>query len=342
MLDRLVADGIRRHGRFASRPVEVDPLDEFAEPWRGLHRLRLKEWVGFAVMHPDVWTSMIVQDAKLLATSELITFRPAKGATHHQAVCRPTAVTLPKALFGQQAGVVRPGYELTYRFDEPGGRHRIHVEAAATSDQPAIVADLELDGASTPPPLSVSAPLPSSSRLGAASSGAAMYTYKCVYPTSGMLRIGDDEYTFDPRRDLAIVDEHRSSLPYRTRWVWGTFATHVGGTVVAANFAHRPRVPGSEDESCLWAPTAAEPLTDVDFAHDPSDPLAPWQIRSRDGRLDVTFDPLNREEVRRQLGVFAIDYFMLQGVYSGTVSVAGRTCEVAGAHGVCERMRARL
>lgn len=341
MLDRLVADGIRRHGRFASRPVEVDPLDEIGRLWRPLRRLRLKEWVGFAVFHPDVWTSMIVQDAKYLATSELITFRPAGGATHHRVVGRSGAAKLPAALFGHEAGMARPGYEVAYRFDVPGGRHRIRVDVAATAEQPAVGADLELDGASAPPPLSVSAPLPGSPSL-AAPSPSAMYTYKCVYPVSGTLRIGADEYTFDPGRDLAIVDEHRSGLPYRTRWVWGTFAAHVDAAIVGANFAHRPMVPGSEDESCLWSPTAAEALTGVDFAHDPSSPLGPWQVRSRDGRLDVTFEPVNREEVRRQLGVFAIDYFMLQGVYSGTIAVGGRTYGIEAAHGVCERMHARL
>lgn len=213
---------------------------------------------------------------------------------------------------------------------------------AATAEQPAIVADVELDGAAAPPPLSVSAPLPSSSLLPTTSPGSAMYTYKCVYPVTGTLRIGNEEYTFDPGRDMAIVDEHRSSLPYRTRWVWGTFAARVEGALVGANFVHRPKPPGSEDESCLWVPTAAEALTDVDFTHDPSEPLGPWQIRSRDGRLEVTFEPLNREEVRRQFGALSIDYFMLQGVYSGTLTAAGRTYAVTDAHGVCERMHARL
>lgn len=98
----------------------------------------------------------------------------------------------------------------------------------------------------------------------------------------------------------------------------------------------------SAEESCLWSPDADEALTDVDFDHDPSEPLSLWRARSRDSRLDVTFEPVNREEVRRQLGVLAIDYFMLQGLYSGTIRSAGRTYEFADAHGVCERMHARL
>ncbi len=342
MLDRLVSDGIRRHGRFPDRPVDADPLDEVGRLWRPLRRLRLKEWIGFLVTHPDLWASMIVQDAKYLATSDVITFRPTAGTTRHQVVARSRDAELPTRLFGGHAGMTRPGYEVSYRFDEPDGLHRIHIDAAATSDQPAVDADLALDGASAPPPLSVSAPLPGFQSPIGGEPGSSMYTFKRIYPLSGTMRIGDDTFTFDPDRDVAIIDEHRSSLPYRTRWVWGTFAAHVDGSIIGANFAHRPKVPGSEEESCLWGPTAAEALADVDFEHDPSAPLGPWRIRSRDRRLDVTFEPLNREEVRQQLGVFAVDYFMMQGTYSGTMAVDGDVFTIDAAHGVCERMHARL
>jgi len=337
MIDALVTDGIRRHGRFTGRPVEVNPLDDAGPLLRPLRRSRLKEWIGFVFLQPEIWASMIVQDAKYLATSDVITFAPVSGATRHQTLCRSADVKLPDALAGARAGVTRPGYEVCYGFDGSDGPHRIRIDVAATADQPPVRAELELDGSSTPPPLSVSAPLPS--RL---SSNAAMFTYKHIFRVAGTLQVGGDSYEFDPARDLAIVDEHRSSLPYRTRWVWGTFASHVDGEVVGANFAHRPKVPGSEEESCLWTPTAAEPLADVDFDHDPADRLGPWRIRSRDRRLDVVFEPSNREEVRQQLGLFAIDYFMMQGRYSGTVIGADRTWAIDGAHGVCERMHARM
>lgn len=313
-IDELVTGGERRHGRFAQRPVTVNPLDEFSGLRRLVRRTRLKEWISFALVHPEVWASMIVQDAKYLGTSELFAYDAAGGAIHHhEAITRGGVARLPDALFGATGGLERRGYRIEYRFGEPRGLHHISVDFDATKDAPAIRAELELDGSSATPPLSVSAPL----------RGGSMYTYKAAFPVLGWLRVGDREYRFEPDRDLAILDEHRSLLPYRTDWTWGTFATQQDGGVVAANFASRPTVAGTEEESCVWTPTAVEPLADISFTADGDDPLDPWRIRSRDGRLDLHFEPVHREAVKHQLGVFASDYFMLYGRYSGRC--AGRT-----------------
>jgi hypothetical protein len=66
--------------------------------------------------------------------------------------------------------------------------------------------------------------------------------------------------------------------------------------------------------------------------------MSAWRVTSRDGRLDVTFEPEGRKDVKHQLGVFAIDYFQLFGRFRGAVG----GYPVGGVHGVCESFRARL
>ena len=67
----LVEGWARRYGRLEARPSNVNPLDEFSGlSWR-LRGLRLKEWVGFTLMHPDWYSSLIIQDAHYLASSEI-------------------------------------------------------------------------------------------------------------------------------------------------------------------------------------------------------------------------------------------------------------------------------
>ena len=51
-----------------------------------------------------------------------------------------------------------------------------------------------------------------------------LYTHKALFPVSGAYVVGDRSYIFDPARDLAIIDEHKSFFPYVTRWLWGTLA----------------------------------------------------------------------------------------------------------------------
>ena len=330
--DRLVQDGTRRYGRFAVRPASVNPLDEFGGVARAARRWRLKEWVGFMLTNPDWYSSLIMQDAQYVASSELYAYDRRRGALHqHAATKRGGSLGLP-ADFDGRCVFRRRGYALEYELGGPDGRHRLRFDIAATDTAPAFEGQLHLDAPHASAPLSVSSRVP----------GGVLYTTKAIFPCEGTLRVGDDEIVFDGGRDLAILDEHKSFLPYRTTWLWGTFALRVDGGLAGANFVQRATTPGHEDESCIWTPDACEPLADVRFERDPTAPLSSWRIASNDGRLDVTFDPEGRKTVKHQFGVASIDYVQLFGHYRGTVRGADRAYDVDGVHGVCESMRARL
>ena len=333
LLNGLLPERVRTCGRFESRPQVVDPLEAFAGVERRLRRLRLKEWIGFTLIHPDLNCSLVMQDAHYLASSEIYTFDRRRDHLHeHASNARGGSPTLPRELFGSQCVYARPGYEVVYAFGAERGTHRISLDIAATRRGPAMHGELTLDGTGAPPPLSVSSRLP----------GGAIYTHKRLYPASGSIRVGDSEFVFNPARDLAILDEHRSFLPYQTRWLWGTFA-HIGlDGPVGANFISRARGAAEPEESCIWAPHAAEPIDDVSFAPQSADPLSPWRVWSADGRLDVIFEPDGRKNVKHQLLIAAIDYFQLFGRYTGTLRSAERTHTLRGVHGVCECMLARL
>jgi hypothetical protein len=92
---------VRHEGRFATRPTDVNPLDAYAGPRRAWRRLRLKEWVGFTLMHPDVYASMIIQDAHYLASSEIYVHDRAAGALHQRAAnARGGSPGLPARFYG--------------------------------------------------------------------------------------------------------------------------------------------------------------------------------------------------------------------------------------------------
>jgi Protein of unknown function (DUF2804) len=333
LVERLVDGRARRYGRFAAPPPDVNPLDEFSSWRRVLRRWRLKEWVGFTVTHPDWHCSMIMQDAKYLSSSEVYVYDRRRNVLgHHEAVRPGGGLGLPADLLESACAFRAKGYDLSYELSRERGTHRLQLDIAASRSAPAVEGEIELDAGRASPPLAVSARIP----------GGALYTHKAILPAQGILRVGDEEITFDGARDVAILDEHKSFLPYRTQWLWGTLAVVTPDGYAGANFADRPSVPGEEEESCLWTPSACEPLADVDFAPRSDDPLAAWQIASRDGRLDVTFEPDGRFPVRHQFGVVAIDYFQTYGHYRGVVRGAERAYDVDGVPGVCESMRARL
>ncbi|MER6330763.1 DUF2804 domain-containing protein [Streptomyces sp. NPDC001034] len=331
---RLVQDGVRHWGRLPDRPAVANPLDVYAGFTRRVKSLRLKEWVGFTLLHPDWYSSLIIQDAHYLASSEIYAYDRTRGALHqHAANASGGSPTLPAELLEGACRFERDGYRITCSFSRASARHRIELDIAATPKAPAIHGQLSLDAMAATAPLSVSSRLPRGS----------MYTHKAAFPVSGVLRVGDAEIAFDPARDLAILDEHRSLLPYRTDWLWGTFAALTdAGPVVGANFAARPALPGEPEESCLWTPNRCEPLGDVVFEPASADPSAPWHIASQDGRIDVVFEPEGRKQVKHNLGLFAVDYFQLFGRYRGVLRGAEGDIGIEDVHGVCESMKARL
>jgi hypothetical protein len=330
---QLVSGGRRAYGRFAARPDAVNPLDESSSVPRGLRRLRLKEWIGFTLVHPELYSSMIIQDANFLASSELYAYdRSARRLYQHAANARGGSLAMPEALPGSHPVFDKPGYRIEYTFAD-GKRARIQVRIAATAKAPPVDADLTLHLDQASAPLSVSARVP----------GGKLYTHKALLPAEGTYAIGDTVLAFDPGRDMAIIDEHKSFFPYRTRWQWGTFASMSAGSPVGANFVTRPEISGEEEESCLWTPTACEPLSGITFTQAGAGPKSPWRVSSADGRLDVAFSPEGRKDVRVQLGLFALDYYQLFGTYQGTLrSLDGTAYPVDGVHGVCESFRARL
>ena len=335
----LVNHGTRAYGRFAARPEAVNPLDEYTGVSRALRRLRLKEWVGFTLIHPDLYSSMIIQDANYLASSELYAYDRAAGALYqHAANARGGSLGMPDVLSGSRPVFAKPGYRLEYSFAGNGAErkpHHIVVDIAATDKAPAVRASLELHADRASAPLSVSSRVP----------GGKLYTHKAIFPVSGSYAVRDRAFTFEKSRDLAIIDEHKSFFPYLTRWLWGTLAfTGADGAPIGANFCARPGVPGEEEESCVWTPGGCEPLAGITFTQaDAGSPMAPWHIASADGRLEVTFTPEGRKDVKVQLGVAALDYYQLFGSYRGALrSLDGAVYAVTDTHGVCESFRARL
>jgi hypothetical protein len=309
-------------------------LDAYRGPRRLFEGFRLKEWAGFTLTHPEIYSSMILQDAKYLATSQIYVFERDGGRLTERAGARAGgSIGLPDELAKAKVGLEARGYRLAYNF-EP---HRIRVMARVrpTDGLDGIRVNLTLDPVHASPPLAVSAPLPGGR-------GTALYTNKVVYPAWGSVEVGGRVYRFDPARDFAMLDEHKSHLPYRTTWTWGTFAMPVAGGYMGANFASRPQLQGQEEESCLWTPTAAEPLASISFDRLGPGELAPWRVWSADGRLEATFAPEGAKDVRQQFGLASISYWQRFGLYRGVLRGEHRTEEFEGVHGVLEGMRARL
>lgn len=326
----LVENSVRNWGRFVSTPI-ANPLDQFTGLRRVWEKFRTKEWVGFDISHPDFYAAMIIQDAKILKTSEIYVYETErKLQTKHRAARLRSETKISQDLLHSTVCYQTSKYHLDYNFNEKTVAIRINIPK--NGKQASIEATIILEARQKSHPLVVSAPLPPSG---------SMYTNKIIFPASGWIKIDDRKYELLPNRDLVIMDEHKSHLPYRTQWTWGTFAFHADGNFAGANFATRPQYPDQEEESCIWTPEGVEPLRNIVFEKMGCEIYSPWKITSKDCRLDVLFQPTGRKVVKDNLGIFAIDYFQMFGQYSGTIKGKNKFWTFEGIHGLCEDMKMR-
>lgn len=328
---RLVEDGVRRYGRFAQRVAVTNPVDAHRGWSRRWHQFRLKEWIGFALIHPEMSGAMIMQDVKYLGSSELFVRDAAGVLVEKSTRFRGGSLDLPDDLLrGGRCRVAKRGYLLEYDFDAD----TVRIDCAADKRGPAITGALRLDVRGAAPPLSLSAKLTPTIDY---------YTFKQPFPVEGTVTVGDRTYEFDPARDFAILDEHRSQFPYATTWTWGTFAVRMPGGVVGSNFVDRTELSDDDDESSNWVPGGVEPLAGVRFDFASGDQLSSVNVCDRDRRLEVTFTPAGRKAVKVNLVAAAIDYWQLAGTYRGTVtSLSGESFSFVDVPGVLERMKTRF
>jgi hypothetical protein len=321
----LVLDGERSYGRLPERPLQLNPLDQWSGGLRRLKRMRLKEWIYFTLLHPDLFTAMAIQDANYVSSSEIYACLRSDNRVHeHARNGLGGTLHMPERLYPSRCRFAARNYELLYEFGPAEGEHRIEIAIAAARHGAALRASLVLYGDRASAPLSVSSRIP----------GGAIFTHKRAFPVSGTYAVGDMTVRFDPDRDLALIDEHKSFLPYRTRWTWGTFATVADGTILGANLIERPELAGADQEGGVWIDAGIEPLDDITF----TDAGDHWQVRSADASAELIFTPAGAKQVNHQLLVAAIDYRQIFGTYSGTLRGRG----VDNVRGVVETMNARL
>lgn len=334
--ERLVQGGIRQYGRFDDRVRDTNPVDAYRGVSRVWHQFRLKEWIGFTLIHPEISGAMIMQDVKYLASSEFFVRDQTTGSLiEKSARFRGGTLGLPgDLLHGGHCTVDKQGYLLEYDFDADRGTIAVRIDCAADRHGPAITGALTLYTEKAAPALSISAKITDTIDF---------YTFKQPFPVDGTITVGDRSYVFQRERDFAIIDENRSHFPYSTVWTWGTFAARISGGVVGSSFVDRPQRSDDDDESSNWVPGHVQPLAGIQFEFDSDDPLSLARARDRDGRLDATFTPAGRKDVKVNLVAAAIDYMQLAGTYQGTVaSLAGEEFCFDGVPGVLERMKTRF
>lgn len=155
---------------------------------------------------------------------------------------------------------------------------------------------------------------------------------------TGLLRCGKETTAIE------AFGHHDFSAGYMRRqtfWNWACFSGQVAGLRLGLNVSCGVNET-SFSENCLWVDDACVPLGQVVFEYNRDNLNAPWQLRTHDGALSLTFHPLGKHTERLNLGLFASNFNQIFGYFSGHLTLPnGQQVPIERLHGFVEEQYAK-
>jgi len=305
-------DGAPEYGVFRS-PLRRVNLEDLRLN-RVLRYSRLKEWHHVGLVHPEVYVSLAAVDLKYLTASWVFVHDRVSGLSfEHERKLPGRRLVLPAEIWDARWTLEGgAGYRLEMHNHLTRGVHEIRIDVRRDGGRAAVQARLTLnEDLGRIHPLVAMLPLGRNRPL---------YTHKVPCPVEGTLIVGEQSYTFDRERDLALLDVHKAYYPRKTFWRWATFASMApDGTIRGVNLTHN--VVQSDDrhnENALWDGERLHLLGAARFDI-PEDPRATWRIRTLDDLAELEFRPAGERREDTNLLVAKSWYRQPVGFYSGTV-----------------------
>ena len=139
---------------------------------------------------------------------------------------------------------------------------------------------------------------------------------------AGTVRIGEEEYRFEPDSAFAVLDWGRGVWTYRNTWYWGSASGLVGGVDFGFNIGYGFGDTSSATENMLFYGGKAHKLSQVTFGiplrDGREDYLSPWRFTSDDGRFEMNFAPVLDRASRTDVKLIKSDQHQVFGRFTGT------------------------
>jgi hypothetical protein len=165
-------------------------------------------------------------------------------------------------------------------------------------------------------------------------------------PATGTLRLGDRRRVLGDRDRSAwgVLDVGRGRWPYRTRWNWGGGAGRASdGRVVGLQLGGIWTEGTPATENGVIVDGRVVKLGDeLTWTYDWEAPLRPWRVRSPDGALDVTLEPVHDRHDRIEALALGTEVHQVFGRWSGHAPAPdGSTVRFERLLGFAEESRSR-
>jgi hypothetical protein len=119
-----------------------------------------------------------------------------------------------------------------------------------------------------------------------------------------------------------ILDVGRGRWPYRTTWNWGGGAgASTDGVPIALQFGAKWTAGTGFTENGVFVDGRLVKIGDeLEWDYDWDRPMSPWRVRSEDGSLDVTLEPVHDRHAPIDLVVLKTETHQVFGRWTGVVT----------------------
>jgi len=335
--DKLLDDrGLLKHKGYSRFPVlEYNPENIKIYPLSFLNRLRLKEWDYYGLTTSDFYFSATVANIGYagLAFVYFIDF-------HEKAMTEET-ILVP---FGK--GCYLP------RSSETGDIYFRHAKAELLFERKRESRAINVNwpgfagGKGMAAMFEARQPADLESIIVATPIGKNRFYYNqkinCM-PVEGMIVLDDRKLDLVPEKALANLDWGRGVWEYSSFWVWASASGFLpSGSTVGLNMGKGFGDLSHATENCFFVDGKMTKLEWVKIEYDSTDFMKPWTFVSKDGRLDLVFEPFFDRVASTNMLIITSGVHQLFGKYSGTlVTDSGEKIQVQDVIGWAEEHEAK-
>ncbi|HEY9088294.1 MAG TPA: DUF2804 domain-containing protein [Anaerolineaceae bacterium] len=332
----LKSDGSLADVGWSNQPLLDANLEDahFYRTFGFWQRFRLKRWDYYSITTPTHFFSFTLADIGYLGQVFAYGIDFATQTYHEETLSIPLAkgVHIPR---GSQSGVSW--------FDN--GRTRMKFEACSGArslwvDWPAfqgkgLSAQVQFDLPPEHESMNIVIPI----------RGNRFYYNRKIncMPARGWVQWGGQRFELAPDTALGGLDWGRGVWEYKSFWVWASASGFLpGGRTVGLNLGFGFGDTSKASENALILDGRIHKLGKVDFDYSNRDFRRPWQMRSDDGRLELTFTPFLERVARTDMKVLSSEVHQMFGRYVGSViSDDGEKIRIDGLTGFAEEHHAK-
>ena len=296
---------------------------------------RLKEWEAFQITNDEWFICLAVYNTKSIGTAVMMLYNHREDRLYrHEHMVPRNRLVVASGLGNSKTHYHGRDFsiDITNRLGQ--GRFDISVSAKDSADgMPGLRADFS--AVHDTEPIVIVQPFGKNRPL---------YSHKALMRCEGSLRInGREPSVFSPESSAVILDDHKGYYPYRMKYDWCTACGFdAGGAPVGFNLTDNQVIDHEKyNENCLWKNGRMYPLPPVSFTR-PEGLMGCWQVRDRDGMVDIRVHPLADAPNILNYGIIRLDYHGVFGKVSGRIDTGFEEASFDGFSGMGEKKFIRM